>query len=114
MGKPELQTSTSCAGRSLKIVSASNFGLRFCKNMVSDPPHPYISETAFSHRFQKVYTYPPPPKGRNFGALDQKFTKPRKSATVLAHTKCPREICFSICLSSPPFVLWLPIHPRGF
>ena len=22
------------------------------------PPNPYISETAFSHRFQKVYTYP--------------------------------------------------------
>ena len=25
------------------------------------PPNPYISETAFSHRFQKAYTYPPPP-----------------------------------------------------
>ena len=23
------------------------------------PPNPYISETAFSHRFQKAYTYPP-------------------------------------------------------
>ena len=30
------------------------------KNMVTyPPPNPYISETAFSHRFQKVYTYPP-------------------------------------------------------
>ena len=49
-----------CKGRSLKILAASNVGPRFCKNMVSDPPpHPYISETAFSHRFQKVYTYPP-------------------------------------------------------
>ena len=25
------------------------------------PPNPYISETAFSHRFRKAYTYPPPP-----------------------------------------------------
>ena len=24
------------------------------------PTHPYISESAFSHGFQKVYTYPPP------------------------------------------------------
>ena len=23
------------------------------------PPNPYISETAFSHRFRKAYTYPP-------------------------------------------------------
>ena len=42
------------------------------------PPDPYISETAFSHRFQKVYT--PPPTGRNSGTLDQKITKPSKSA----------------------------------
>ena len=47
-------------------------------DLLPPPPNPYISEMAFSHRFQKVYTYPP--KGRNFGALDQKFTKPRKSA----------------------------------
>ena len=26
-----------------------------------NPPHPYISETACSHRFNKVYTCPPPP-----------------------------------------------------
>ena len=25
------------------------------------PPNPYISETAFSHRFQKAYTYPHAP-----------------------------------------------------
>ena len=60
--------------------AAFNFGPQFCKNMVSDPPpHPYISETAFCHRFQKVYTYPPLTKGRNFGALDQKFRNPTKS-----------------------------------
>ena len=46
------------------------------------PPNPYISETAFSHRFSKSIHIPPPPPttGRNFGALDQKFTKARKSA----------------------------------
>ena len=25
------------------------------------PPNPYISEMAFSHAFQKIYTYTPPP-----------------------------------------------------
>ena len=30
------------------------------KNMVTyPPPNPYMSEMAFSHRFQKAYTYPP-------------------------------------------------------
>ena len=30
------------------------------KDMVTyPPPNPYISETAFSHRFRKAYTYPP-------------------------------------------------------
>ena len=38
------------------------------------PPNPYISETAFSHRFQKVYTTPPP-AGRNFGAFGPKVQK---------------------------------------
>ena len=54
------------------------------------PPNPYISETAFSHRFQKVYTYPPPTE-RNFGALDQSSEKTRKvpKPTLLAHNKCP-------------------------
>ena len=31
------------------------------KNVNPSPPNPYISEMAFSCRFQKVYTYPPPP-----------------------------------------------------
>ena len=30
-------------------------------------------------QISKVYTYPPPPKERNFGALDQRFIKPRKN-----------------------------------
>ena len=29
------------------------------KNVNPSPPNPYISETAFSCTFQKVYTYPP-------------------------------------------------------
>ena len=45
------------------------------KNMVTyPPPNPYISETAFSHRFRKAYTYPPP-RERHFGALDLKLRK---------------------------------------
>ena len=33
-----------------------------CDHLPPPPHHPYISETAFSHRFQKVYTTPPPPQ----------------------------------------------------
>ena len=68
-----------CKGRSLKILAASNFGPRFCKNMVSDPPptHTFLKQPFFTD-FKK-YTHTPPPKGRNFGALDQKFRKPPKS-----------------------------------
>ena len=48
------------------------------------PPNPYVSETAFSHRFQKAYTYPPPPPTeRNFGALDQNLKKNPKIANSL-------------------------------
>ena len=35
-----------------------NFWL-FAQKCEHLPPPPYISETAFSHRFQKVYIYPP-------------------------------------------------------
>ena len=70
--KPGLQTSTSCASRSLKILAASNFGLRFCKNMVVDPP-PYISETAFSHRLQKLCT--PPPQRDEIWRIGRKLHK---------------------------------------
>ena len=40
----------SCALPNLKLYLLKN---------VTPPPNPYISETAFSHRFQKIYTYPP-------------------------------------------------------
>ena len=33
-----------------------------CDHLPPPPPNPYISETAFSHRFQKVYPHPPPPQ----------------------------------------------------
>ena len=34
--------------------------LQLCaQNCDPPPPNPYISETAFSHRFRKAYTYPP-------------------------------------------------------
>ena len=58
------------------------------------PPNPYISETAFSHRFQKVYTPPPPPRERYFGASEGKFKNSGKmpKPTELAHNECPREI----------------------
>ena len=34
---------------------------RYSKIWSPIPPNPYISETAFSQRFQKVYAYPPHP-----------------------------------------------------
>ena len=37
------------------------------KNGKPPSPNPYISEMAFSCRFQKVYTYPPPPPGKRSG-----------------------------------------------
>ena len=61
----------------------------------SPPPTPYISETAFSHRFQKVYTSPPPPNGTKFWRIGPKFQNPPGKVpkpTALAQTKCPREI----------------------
>ena len=64
------------------------------KNVKPSPPNPYISETAFSCTFQKVYTYPPP--GDDMFAHRskscrkcRKVPKPRK----LAGSECPREIC---------------------
>ena len=57
------------------------------------PPNPYISETAFSHRFQKVYTYPPP-KGNEILAHCKSSQNPGTvpKPTMLAHIECPREI----------------------
>ena len=57
------------------------------------PPTPYISEMAFSHRFQKVYIYPT--QGNDISAHRTKSSKTlgkRPKPTELAHNECPREI----------------------
>ena len=62
------------------------------------PPNQYISETAVSHRFQQVYTYPPP-KGNDILAHRTKSSKtPGKmpKPTELAHNGYPREILLSL------------------
>ena len=63
------------------------------KNDNPSPPNPYISEMAFSCRFQKVYTYPPPgddmfARGSKSCRNYRKVPKPTK----LAGSECPREI----------------------
>ena len=61
--------------------ASSNFQLcaQKCDHLPPPPPpNPYISEMTFSHRFQKVYIYPPPPREQYFGASDRKFRKPGK------------------------------------
>ena len=48
------------------------------------PPNPYISETAFSHRFQKVYTAPPPPpKNESLAQQTKSSENPQKSQNPL-------------------------------
>ena len=62
-----LSVSPSCA--------SSNFQL-CAQNVTTDPSpplNPYSSETAFSHRFQKVYTYPI--KGTKFWRIGPKVQK---------------------------------------
>ena len=57
-------------------------------------PNPNIPETAFSHRFQKVFTYPP--QGNNILAHGKKSSKTAGKLlkpTELVHNECPREIC---------------------
>ena len=70
-----------------------------CDHLLPPPPDPYISETAFSHKFQKVYTCPP--KREEIMAHWTKSSQnPVKlpKPTVLAH-KCPREILVLFCSS---------------
>ena len=49
--------------RPKKPGNAEKFGLGTQK--YGHLPNPYISEMAFSHRFRKAYTYPPPPPQGN-------------------------------------------------
>ena len=66
------------------------------KNDNPSPPNPYISEMAFSCRFQKVYTYPPPPPGDDMFARGSKSCRNYRKVpkpTKLAGSECPREMC---------------------
>ena len=66
-----------------------------CDHLPPPPLDPYISETAFSHRFQKVYTSPPPPQRDEVLAHSTKSSQNAGKVpkpTVLAHTECPQEI----------------------
>ena len=56
--------SEAIAWRKVRLTKQRNVDLTsLCKTVTTypppPPPNPYISETAFSHRFQKAYTYPP-------------------------------------------------------
>ena len=80
------------------------FGLGTQKYGHLSPLYPYISETAFSHRFQKVYTYPPP-YATKFWCIGRKIEKTEKVriCSVLAPNGCPREICYlasSLCMDA--------------
>ena len=79
---------------------------RKCDHLPPPPPNTYISETAFSHRFQKVYTQPP-----QLDDILAYWTKSPQNPgkvpkpTVLAHTECPQEIyacSYTRCMSRFP------------
>ena len=50
-----------------------------CGHLPPPPSHTFLKRP-FLTDFKKYTHTPPTPTGRNFGALDQKFIKPRKSA----------------------------------
>ena len=67
--------------------------VQFCSSVLKNvTPHtnPYISETAFSHRYQKKkYTYPP--QGTEFGTSNQKFTKKCQNPPCWRTTNIPER-----------------------
>jgi len=63
--------------------NTEKFGLDAQKYRQLPPPNPCISEMAFSHRFQKVYTYPP--YGLKFWCSGRKMEK-----TLRIHEFAPR------------------------
>ena len=70
--------------------------LCYAEKCGSPPPNPYISEMAPSCRFQKVYTYPPPPPGDDMFAHGSKTCRKCRKVpkpTKLGYSECPREIC---------------------
>ena len=73
-----------------ETLSASNFGLRFCKNMVSDPPppptHTFLKQP-FLTDFKK-YTHTHPPTGTKFWRIGPKVHKTQE--------KCQNPPCWRI------------------
>ena len=73
--------------------NTEKFGLD-AQNIVSyPPPNPCISEMAFSHRFQKVYTYPPL-RNEILVLWTKNGENPENTriCSALAYSECPREI----------------------
>ena len=64
----------------------ADFAALVLKNVPPPPPNLYISEMAFSHRFQKVYTYPP--YETKFWCFGQKIEKSLK--------KCQFAPCWQV------------------
>ena len=62
--------------------ASSSLQLCLLKNVTTYPPPQPIHcwNGCFSQISKSIHIPPPPLKGQNFGALDQKFTKLRKSA----------------------------------
>ena len=74
--------------------NTEKFGLDAQKYRQLPPPNPCISEMAFSHRFQKVYTYPPL-RNEILVLWTKNGENPENTriCSALAYSECPREIC---------------------
>ena len=74
--------------------NTEKFGLNAQKYRQLPPPNPCISEMAFSHRFQKVYTYPPL-RNEILVLWTKNGENPENTriCCALAYSECPREIC---------------------
>ena len=73
--------------------NTEKFGLDAQKYRQLPPPNPCISEMAFSHRFQKVYTYPPL-RNEILVLWTKNGENPENTriCSALACYECPREI----------------------
>ena len=72
--------------------NTEKFGLDAQKYRQLPPPNPCISEMAFSHRFQKVYTYPPL-RNKILVLWTKNGENPENTriCSALAYSECPRE-----------------------
>ena len=87
-----------CSNLGSKIVQTPKSLASMLKNIVSyPPPNPCISEMAFSHRFQKVYTYPPL-RNEILVLWTKNGENPENTriCSALAYSECPREICSNV------------------